>query len=272
MTSIRVSYYEGTKSFLSRLDPRTKLIYILWVFAMIMVFTDPVYQAFTMATLLLAIAAGKLDPKRVAKFGKLGIYVGVLSWLLWIIFLRGQGNPIFNVFGWTVTDFGVLKGLAVSLRITSVLFAFLIVAMATPTRDIITGLYQLKISVVFAMVVGIVLRLIPQFQAEHGIILEAQKSRATEFDKGGLMARFRKHTAYIIPLSLRALKIVSDLSVAMESRAFDPYGKRTFVRASKFSRMDKILLVLMVVFLIGSILIRVFGYGSLTINGFSTGQ
>ncbi len=152
------------------------------------------------------------------------------------------------------------------------MFAFLIGLWATPTRDIITGLYQLKISVVFAMVVGIVLRLIPQFQAEHGIILEAQKSRATEFDKGGLMARFRKHTAYIIPLSLRALKIVSDLSVAMESRAFDPYGKRTFVRASKFSRMDKILLVLMVVFLIGSILIRVFWLRKSDHHGFSTGQ
>jgi len=272
MTAIRISYYEGVKSFLSRLDPRTKLIYILWVFAMIMVFTNPIYQAFTIATLLLAIFAGNLELKRVMNFGKLGIYVGVASWLLWIIFLRAQGVPLFHIFGWAVTDFGVLKGLAVALRITSVLFAFLIAAMSTPTRDIITGLYQLKISVVFSMVVGIVLRLIPQFQAEHGIIIEAQKSRATEFDKGGLMARFRKHTAYIIPLTLRALKIVSDLSIAMESRAFDPYGKRTFVHASEYKRADKIILVLMVVFLIVSILLRVFGYGTLTINGFSTGQ
>ncbi len=272
MTAIRVSYYEGVKSFLSRLDPRTKLIYILWVFAMIMVFTDPLYQAFTMATLLLAAFAGKLALKRVMKFGQLGIYAGVLSWVLWIVFLRDQGNPLFGIFGWAVTDMGVLKGLSVALRITSVLFAFLIVAMATPTRDIITGLYQMKVSVVFAMVVGIVLRLIPQFQAEHGTIIEAQKSRATEFDKGGLITRFRKHTAYIIPLSLRALKIVSDLSVAMESRAFDPYGKRNFVRASQFSRTDKILLGLMVFFLIACIAIRILGYGSLTIAGLSTGQ
>lgn len=272
MTAIRVSYYQGILSFLSRLDPRTKLIYILWVFAMIMVFTDPVYQAFTMATLLLAVMAGNFTLLRVFHFGKLGIYVGVLSWVLWIIFLRSQGNPLFSIFGWNVTDYGILKGLSVALRITSVLFAFLIVAMATPTRDIITGLYQLRISVVFSMVVGIILRLIPQFQAEHGIILEAQKSRATEFDKGGLMTRFRKHTAYIIPLSLRALKIVSDLSVAMESRAFDPYGKRSFVRASEYNRMDKIILVLMVVFLVASIVIRILGFGALTLNGLGSGQ
>jgi energy-coupling factor transporter transmembrane protein EcfT len=272
MTTIRISYYQGVRSFLSELDPRTKLIYILWVFAMIMVFTNPVYQSFTIATLLLAIYAGNLSLKKVIKFGQLGIYVGVASWLLWIIFLRDSGSTLFTIFGWHITDIGVYKGLAVSLRITSVLFAFLIAAMATPTRGIITGLYQLKISVVFSMVVGIVLRLIPQFQAEHGIIMEAQKSRATEFDKGGLMARFRKHTAYIIPLTLRALKIVSDLSIAMESRAFDPYGTRTFVNESKFSRTDKIILILMGGLLVASILLRIFGFGGLAIAGFATGQ
>ena len=270
MATIRISYYEGAKTFLSRLSPRVKLIYILWVFAMIMVFTDPVYQAFTMLTLVLAAWAGNLSPGRVLKFGKLGVYVGVLSWVLWIIVLRNQGTVLFNVFGLTITQYGVLKGLSIALRITSVLFAFLIVAMATPTREIITGLYQLRISVVFSMVIGIVLRLIPQFQAEHGIIIEAQKSRATEFDKGGLIARFRKHTAYIIPLSLRALKIVSDLSVAMESRAFDPYRKRTFVCARELERIDKILFWLMAIFLVASILLRVFGLGKLTLPGIIT--
>lgn len=272
MTAIRISYYEGTQSFLSRINPRVKLIYILWVFAMIMVFTDPLFQAFTMATLLLAVFVGNLSLKRVLQFGKLGVYVGVLSWVLWIVVLRNQGTALFSVFGWPVTDYGVLKGLSVALRITSVLFAFLIVAMVTPTRDIITGLYQLRISVVFSMVIGIILRLIPQFQAEHGIIIEAQKSRATEFDKGGIMTRFRKHISYIIPLSLRALKIVSDLSVAMESRAFDPYRKRTFVRARDLDQTDKILFALMVIFLVGSILLRVLGYGSLTLAGLSSGQ
>jgi energy-coupling factor transport system permease protein len=272
MASIRVSYYEGNESFLSRLDPRTKLIYILWVFAMIMVFTNPVFQSFTMATLLLAVIAGHLSVGKVMNFGKFGIYVGVASWVLWTIFLRHEGTPLFSIFTWPITDYGVIKGLSVALRITSVLFAFLIVAMATPTRDIITGLYGLKVSVVFSMVIGIILRLIPQFQAEHGIILEAQKSRATEFDKGGLIERFRKHTAYIIPLSLRALKIVSDLSIAMESRAFDPYGKRTFVRATQFRKTDKILLGLMAFFLVASLGLRIMGYGVLSLGLLGSGQ
>lgn len=272
MASIRLSYYEGNQSFLSEVDPRVKLTYIVWVFAMIMVFIDPLYQSFTMLTLVLAALVGGLSFSKVLSAGRIGIFVGLASWILWMVFLRHQGTALFTIFGFAVTDFGVLKGLAIALRITSVLFAFLIVAMTTPTRDIITGLYGMRLSVVFSMVVGIILRLIPQFQAEHATIVEAQKSRATEFDKGGLITRFRKHTAYIIPLTLRALKIVSDLSIAMEARAFDPNAERTFVRELKMETVDKLLLAGMIICLLGSIALRFYGYGGLTLGGLGTGQ
>jgi energy-coupling factor transport system permease protein len=239
---------------------------------MIMIFTDPVYQSFTMFTLLIATFAGGLSLFKVASAGKLGIYVGLTSWVLWTIFLRAEGSPLFHIMGWAVTDFGVLKGLSVALRITSVLFAFLIVAMTTPTRDIITGLYGLRVSIVFSMVIGIILRLIPQFQSEHTTIMEAQRSRATEFDKGSLMNRFRKHTSYIIPLTLRALKIVSDLSIAMESRAYDPYTPRTFVRELKMRRADQIILIGMIVLLVSSIILRIYGFGELKIGLLGSGQ
>lgn len=271
MASIRVSFYEGGDSFVTRLNARTKLLYVLWVFSMIMVFSHPLYQSFTMFTILLAVFAGGLSLISVIKAGKFGIIVGLVSWVLWIIFMRDEGSALFSIRGWAVTDVGVLMGLSVALRVTSVLFAFLIVAMTTPTRDIITGLYGLRVSVVFSMAIGIILRLIPQFQSEHGTIVEAQKSRATEFDKGGLITRFRKHTSYIIPLSLRALKIVSDLSIAMESRAFDPYAKRTFVRQRPMRTVDKIIVVVMLLIIVGGIIMRIFGLGGVA-GGMFVGQ
>lgn len=261
MASIRLSYYEGRESYVSGLNPRTKLLYILWVFGMIMVFSHPLFQAFTMLTLAVAVFASGLSLWDVVKAGRFGLYVGLASWALWIFFLAGEGSVLLRVLGRPITDLGVLVGLSVALRITSVLFAFLITAMTTPPRDITTGLYQLRVSVVFAMAISIILRLIPQLQAEHATIVEAQKSRATEFEKGGPITRFRKHTSYIIPLALRALKIVSDLSIAMESRAFDPYAKRTFVRESRLRAADKALLVAMGVTLVGGLLLRVTGFG-----------
>ena len=114
-----------------------------------------------------------------------------------------------------------------------------------------------------AMTVGFILRLIPQLQSEHATIIEAQKSRATEFDKGGLFTRFRKHSTYIIPLVLRSLKIVSDLSIAMEARAFDPYTKRTFARHLEYSTVDKVILIVMAIILVGAIGLRIAGFGNI---------
>jgi energy-coupling factor transport system permease protein len=260
---MRISYYTGGDSFVTRLDPRVKLVYILWVFAMIMVFSHPLYQSVTLLTLLAGVVLGRLSLWSVIKAGRFGVYVGLASWLLWIIFVRGEGNLLFHALGLPVTDLGALVGLSVALRIVSVLFAFLIVAMTTPTRDIITGLYGLRVSVVFSMVIGIILRLIPQLQAEHAIIVEAQKSRAAEFDRGGLLGRTRKHSAYVIPLALRALKIASDLSVAMESRAFDPYARRSFVRQLRLRPADKAILIGMGLALAGGIALRLAGLGGI---------
>lgn len=263
MAAIRISFYEGNESYLYRLNARTKLLYILWVFLMTTVFSHPTYLAFVMATIIMAVYAGNLSLKSVLKAGRIGIIVGLVSWILWIIFLNDEGTVLFSIRSWAVTDLGVLRGLSVALRITTVLFAFLIVAMTTPTRDIITGLHDLHVPIVFSIAVGIILRLIPQLQSEHGTIVEAQRSRATEFDKGGLISRFRKHTSYIIPLSLRALKIVSDLSIAMESRAFDPYAPRTFVLHRPLSKADKIIMSFMLVTLVAGLFMRIFGLGGL---------
>lgn len=266
MTAVRLSYHVGGDSFMSRLDPRVKLLYILWVFAMIIVFSDPAFQSFIVGTLLAAMAAGKLSLGSVARAGRFGLYVGLASWILWILFLGDRGSALARLGPVTVTDAGILVGLSAALRIMCVLFAFLIVAMTTPNRDLITGLHGLRAPVVVAIVVGVVLRLIPQLQAEHATILEAQKSRATEFDRGSPWVRFRKHSSYVIPLSLRALKIVRDLSVALEARAFDPYAKRTFVRHLLFRTPDRLILAAMAVVLVAAIALRVSGHGGLAVG------
>ena len=173
---------------------------------------------------------------------------------------------LFSLGIWNVTEPGVFNGLSVAARIAAILLAFLVVFKTTSTREVMTALYRLRVSVPFAMVIGITLRLIPQMQAEHATILEAQRSRAVEFEKGNLFARLRKHIAYIIPLVLRALKITSDLSLAMEARAFDPSQRRTFSQTLQFSVFDVSLLVLMGLTLAAALGARLAGLGGMPLR------
>lgn len=264
---IRLAYDAGVDSAMARVDPRVKLVWILWVFATIIVFSDPRYQSLAIATVIVGALASRLPVLDIVRAGRIGVIVGIVSWLLWIVFFGDAGDTLFALGPLTVTDAGVIAGLSAMIRIEVVLFSFLITAMTTPTRDIIVALEGLKVPTVFSIVVGLVLRLIPQLQAEHATIVQAQRSRGTEFDKGGLLTRFRKHSSYVIPLSLRALKIVADLSIALEARAFDPYVKRVPVRQLSLRRSDRMLLGLMVVVLLAAIAVRISGHGGLAIPG-----
>jgi len=248
------------------LDPRVKILYLLWVFVMMSFLMHPLVL---LAILLVAIAtvrAGGLSLWDVMKAGRFGLFVAIASWILWIVFLRSQGTVLLSLGPLHVTAPGVFNGWSVAARIAGILFAFLAVFQTTTNRAVMTALYRLRVSVPFAMVVGITLRLIPQLRAEHAAILEAQRSRAVEFGRGGLLARMRKHIAYIVPLILRALKITSDLSLAMEARAFDPYARRTFSEDRGFAARDLVFIALMGLTFLAALFARVWGFGGMPVR------
>jgi energy-coupling factor transport system permease protein len=246
-----------------RLDPRTKLLYLVWVFAIVSVLSHPVILLLLFLVTLAPIFASHLSPWTSFKEVRIGLFVAAASWLLWLIFLRHQGDLLFSMGSLHVTKPGFFNGASVAIRIVAILMAFVAVFKTTTSRAVMTALYHLRVSVPFAMVVGITLRLIPQLKAEHAIILEAQRSRAVEFEKGGLVSRLRKHMAYIIPLVLRALRITSDLSLALETRAFDPYAQRSFSEELEFRSADWILLTSMAISLTASIGARIAGFGGM---------
>jgi energy-coupling factor transport system permease protein len=257
--STRVDVVSGDRT----VDPRVKILYVAWVFLMVSVLVHPFILSVIFLFTVASAFWSRLRLWNLFKAGRLGWSVAAVSWLLWIIFLRHQGPVLFSIGFLKVTEPGVCNGLSVAARISAILLAFLVVFKSTSTRAIMTGLYRLHVPVPFAMVIGITLRMIPQMQSEHATILEAQRSRAVEFDKGSLLARMRKHTAYIIPLVLRALKITSDLSLAMEARAFDPYARRTFSQTLKFNARDIGLLVLMGLTMAAAVAARLLGYGGM---------
>lgn len=244
-------------------DPRVRVLYLAWVFVMVSVLAHPLILSLIFLLTVAVVFASQLSLFDLLKAGRLGWFVAGVSWLLWIIFLRHQGQELLSLSAWSITVPGVLNGLSVAARIAAILLAFLVVFRSTSNRSVMTALYRLRVSVPFAMVIGITLRMIPQMQAEHATILEAQRSRGVEFNKGSLLGRMRKHTAYIIPLVLRALKITSDLSLAMEARAFDPYAKRTFSEVLEFDWLDVTLLVLMGIALAAALASRIMGYGGM---------
>lgn len=254
---------EGAAELSRALDPRVKILYLLWVFLMMCMLMHPVILLVIFLVTVGTVYASRLSLWNVIKVARFGLFVAIASWILWIIFLRSQGTVLLSLGPLHVTVPGVLNGWSVAARIAGILLSFLVVFQTTSNRQVMTALYRLRVSVPFAMVIGITVRLIPQLRAEHATILEVQRSRAVEFNQGSLLTRMRKHMAYIVPLILRALKITSDLSVAMEARGFDPYARRTFSENLELDARDVAVITLMAVTLLAAVYARISGFGGM---------
>lgn len=252
------------QGFLHRLiDPRIKILYVVWVFLMASVLMHPMLLLCVLLVTVAGIFLSRVTFLEVARSSRIGLLIAAASWLLWILFLRAQGEVLASIGPLKLSAPGVFNGLSVASRIAAILFSVVLVFKTTNNREVMTALYRLRVPIPSAMVIGITLRLIPQLQAEHAIIVESQRSRAVEFNRGGLFTRMKNHTAYIIPLVLRALKITSDLSLAMEARAFDPYSPRTFPENLEFRASDYLLLFLMSGTLLAAFLARFLGFGGM---------
>jgi energy-coupling factor transport system permease protein len=244
-------------------DPRVKVLYVLWTFSIASFLADPRILSAVLLLTIGTVFAARLRLWELIQSASFGFLVALASFLLWILFLRERGEALLHLGWFRVTAAGLANGWSVAARIAAILLSCMVVFRTTSARKLMTALYRLRVPIPFAMVIGIVLRLIPQLRAEHATILEAQRSRGVEFNSGGLLSRMRKHMAYLVPLVLRALKITSDLSLAMEARAFDPNAPRTFSETLKFSFADYVLSALIVLSFIAAAAARFYGFGAM---------
>ena len=95
-----------------------------------------------------------------------------------------------------------------------------------------------------AMTLSIALRFIPTLLDETDRIMKAQASRGVDFNRGGLLKRFKAVISLIIPLFVSAIQRSEELSDAMEARGYDPRAKRSRYRRLIFSWRDAIALVI----------------------------
>ncbi|HEX4922184.1 MAG TPA: energy-coupling factor transporter transmembrane component T, partial [Candidatus Bathyarchaeia archaeon] len=81
-------------------------------------------------------------------------------------------------------------------------------------------------------------RLVPTLAVDAQTVVDAQRSRGLELDKGNLLRRVRNYVPILIPLLLIAIRRSLELAEALESRGFPGKEGRTSLFQLKFRRTD----------------------------------
>jgi energy-coupling factor transport system permease protein len=85
-------------------------------------------------------------------------------------------------------------------------------------------------------------RLVPTMAVDAQTVVDAQRSRGLELDKGNLLKRVRNYIPILIPLLLIAIRRSLELAEALEARGFPGKEGRTSLFELRFKPVDYALL------------------------------
>lgn len=270
--------YRDRGTFLYRLDPRARLLFILGV----MLATYPIWDL-RIVLVFLALALGQYVLARIPfRYTRrfwfvIGLFAVVLSLLTLISRgrLTGYVTTEHMLFAWTWhlgpwTLHPALSAEQLMFLVTQLtrIFVFALLAVVIP-YTFPPHLYGVTFhglgfsdSVAFAM--DLAFRLVPTVGRDFQIIVDAQRARGYELERvrGGLIGRIRRLAPLMVPLVVGALLSGEEMIDAMELRAFGT-GPRTWLYELRYRPADYALLVLTAGIVVAAFAVAFLGYGRL---------
>ncbi|MEM2385372.1 MAG: energy-coupling factor transporter transmembrane component T, partial [Candidatus Bathyarchaeia archaeon] len=136
--------------------------------------------------------------------------------------------------------------------------SFSIFFLTTSPDHLGLALEQSRVPYEFCFAFTTAVRFVPVLAEEAQTIMDAQKARGLELEKGNFLKRVRNYIPILIPLIISAIRRSLELAEAMESRAWGATKKRTNLYVLKLRCGDYLFAVMTVGILVTAILIRLY--------------
>ena len=209
-------------SFYHRLDPRVKLLVSVLMFVTTLIVRSLYELALVLAFMILVSAAAT-----------------VLRRVLRTMMLTGLFSTFFFAINFLVTRELVMSVLYALRFVAIVVSTSLFFITASPDElEQVMKTFRLPRDVVFAFVTAV--RFIPVMILDTIQIMDAQKSRGLELEKGNILRRVGNMIPILIPLVVNSVVRSGELAEAMESRAYGAVPRPTSLVEYRSRAVDKV--------------------------------
>lgn len=215
-------------SLIHRMDPRIRLLLAIALFA-IAIASHSLFELAVLVALILLLAS---IAKILRRFARSMVFTLVISVAAFLIYYFTYSPSYAIIFALRL--FGVIAS-------TSIFFL-------TSTPDELEQVMKwMRLPSDFVMVFVIAVRFIPVLMLDAMQIMDAQRARGLEFDKGNFLQRIRNTIPLLVPLIAVALNRSLDLAEAMDSRAYGAYSRPTSLYKLNLKNSDAFALVILIV-------------------------
>ncbi|MBS7609327.1 energy-coupling factor transporter transmembrane protein EcfT, partial [Candidatus Bathyarchaeota archaeon] len=157
-----------------------------------------------------------------------------------------------------LTSETIFYSLSMTLRFIILMESFSLFFLTTIPDDLSLALEKMGIPHDFCFAFTSAIRFVPDLALEIQSIMDAQKSRGLELEKGSFMERIRNYIPILIPMLIRSFQRSLELAEAMESRAYGALKKRTSLYELKMVRSDYMATALIIIFLFTMLYVKFF--------------
>lgn len=266
LKDITLGQFFPGNSILHRLDPRTKLLFL--IVYIVVLFCSVWWVSYAAVFLFLAtcIAISGIAPKAFLRGLKPLMFILIFTGILNLFFTEGE-TVLVKFLGITLTLEGIERAILMIVRILMLIAGtFLLtyttspIALTDALESLLGPLKAIKVPVhELSMMMCIALRFIPTLIEETDKIMSAQKARGADFENGKLMERVKAMIPILVPLFISAFRRADELATAMECRCYQGGEGRTKMKLLRYSKLD-VLCIPVAVLLIGVIFtLRHFG-------------
>ncbi|RLE67607.1 MAG: hypothetical protein DRJ45_09225, partial [Thermoprotei archaeon] len=201
--------FEGLKfkkknTVIHRLDARTKGLYVISTMIIAVIFTDIV----PLLLLLIICFVLAVMAKVVSEWIKTMKGVAIFALIIFIL------NFI------TITENRINQSIAMFLRFLVLSASFSIFFLTTSPDDFSQALLKMGIPYEYTLMLTIALRFVPTLARDIQTIIDAQRSRGLELEKGNIMKKIKNYIPILIPLIIYEIRRSIMIAEALESRAF----------------------------------------------------
>ncbi|WP_173915447.1 energy-coupling factor transporter transmembrane protein EcfT [Halobacillus sp. Marseille-Q1614] len=259
------SLYMPKDSFIHKLDPRTKMIFVAFVVLSSFILNDPALQLLFLAALFPLVVAAKLVKPYLISMQFLLLFAVLIMTVHGIYNPIGE-TPVFEIFGGLTFKYeSMVYASVMSFRILVIGTAAVLFVMSTHPSDMASALVKWKVPHSFAFILLSTFQIIPIIAREAKIVMEAQQARCLDV-KGSLIQRVKNLIPIFAPLFIITFMKVHQLSYVLECRAFSREGTKTSLRDTKIGSRDYGFLFGILIFLAFEVYLMAFLSGSFNLT------
>jgi len=236
-----VSLYLNYKTWVHRLDGRTKILVVLGFFLLALCFSHPAYLLSVLVLVLIGLGVAQAGVN-VRKIWALAALLVCYSIILWPFFVEGKTPvPIFHVLG--VTWEGCMFGLGMGIRLLIMVWGAVWLLSTTTIEELTQASQRLGLPSRVGFTFSLAFRWVGILLGAGVGVIQAQRSRGLDISSGSIIERVRKYVPLVVPLIGHALRQTNLLAMTLESKGFHPTVHRSCLVTGKMQRPDYAVLI-----------------------------